>query len=920
MRFKTILTVIVVIVLTAVVAVAVILKSMDFNEYRGIISQEVHKVTGRVLKINGELDLKLSFSPAIAVNDVSFANASWGSRPEMVKIKRLEIVVNLFPLIFGDIRIKRFVLIEPDIFLETNAKGRGNWVLGKVEKPSAKLDSSGQTDKQDAIIPLINDLRIKNATLTYRDGQTQKTINLSLNSFKARSADLQSPFYLDIDGAYNKHRFEITAELGSLEQLINPTVPYPIHLKGQSIGTTIRLDGTVKMPMQGKGFDLAISAKGKELTKLVELAELPQLKGKTVPRIGPFDISAHVTDLEKKLSVTDIKAVVGKSDFVLIKVNGAVKNALEGKGLDLTISVKGKELTKLVELAELPQLNGKTIPQIGPFDVTAHVADPGGKISVTNINVTAGKKDLLLVSAKGNIKDVINVKGINLVVSAKGEEFKKIIDLAELSQLTERKLPGIGPFNISANIIGTAKAVSVSNINVNVGRNDLVLVKVTGSVKKALKAKGLDLSLYIEGSDISKLIEIAEVEAPLKGSFLVSARLTDPNNTYTLNSLQAKLGSNNLKGRASAKFDGKRPLVNVFLDTIFLDLNQFKSKEEKEKKKPEESGKKQERIFTDDPFPLEGLKAVDAVIKISNGTILSNGLKIKNLKLDMTLKRGNLSIKPLKGNFMGGSVIVNVSLKTPDKETADIKIDVNVKKVNIAKLLMEMKVTDLISKGDVEVKANIEGRGKSMQTLMAGLNGNVSVIMGKGQIENKYVDFIAADLVKLVVPGAMKKNYTMVNCFVARFDIKNGLAESKVLLFDTDNITISGEGEVDLSTEKLNLSFNPKPKRASLISIAIPINIRGTLAEPSIKLDTASVAKKVVGGILGSIINPAAILIPLVNKGTGDENPCLAALSQSKKTTTTEPASQKKQEDKKPADDLKDVLESLGKGFGGLFK
>lgn len=116
------------------------------------------------------------------------------------------------------------------------------------------------------------------------------------------------------------------------------------------------------------------------------------------------------------------------------------------------------------------------------------------------------------------------------------------------------------------------------------------------------------------------------------------------------------------------------------------------------------------------------------------------------------------------------------------------------------------------------------------------------------------------------------------------------------------------------------MALNPKPKHASLLSIAVPLNIGGTLAEPAIRPDTASVAKKVAGGFLATLINPIGILVPLASKGTGDENPCLVALSQSKKTTTTKPASQPKLEEKKPADNIKDVLEGIGKGLGGLFK
>tara|TARA_B100000315_G_scaffold251296_1_gene285827 strand:+ start:6354 stop:9359 length:3006 start_codon:yes stop_codon:yes gene_type:complete len=1001
MRIKTILTIFVAVILVAVVALALILKSMDFSKYRGLIAEKVTETTGRELKIDGEFKVKLSFIPSLTVNDVTFANASWGSRPEMAKIKRLEVQVDLLPLLSGEIKVKRFVLVEPDILLETDATGRGNWVLGIKSKETGDDDIVSTKPKQDVIVPLVNEVLIKNASLTYRDGLTQKLINLSLNNFKAHSADMQSPFYLDIDGTYNNNRFEITSELGPLNRLISPTVPYPLHLEGQTVGTAIKIDGTVKTPlkgngldltisakgeeltklielaelsqvmgrtfpkigpfdlaaqvsdpegkftvtdikvalgkkdlavvnvkgaikdaMKGKGLDLAISASGEELTKLLELAELPQLKEKKLPQIGPFDISAHVANPGGKLSVTDINAAIGKEDLSIVKVKGAIKDAMKGKGLDLAISARGEELTKLVALAELPQLKEKKVPQIGPFDITAQVSDPGGKFSATNIEVALGKKDLAVLKVKGAIKDAMKGEGLDLAISASGEDLKKLLVLAELPQLKGKTVPQIGPFDISAHVANPGGKVSVTDIKAALGKNDFALVKINGVIKNAMEGKGLDLKLSVQGSDLAKVSKLAGVEAPMKGSFQLAAHLTDPKGTLFFKRLQLQFGQSNLAGTIAVKMT-KHPAINASFTSLNLDLNEFKSpvnKKADKKKKSGQSGKSKKRVFSDEPFPIEALQTVNAKVKISKGRILSDGLELKDLVLDMNLKDGNLAVRPLMGSIAGTNFSADISLNTRQSKMAVVKTKMDIKKIDIARLLKDMKVTDLLSSGKLHLKADLDGRGDSLQTLMAGLNGNISLVMDEGKIENKYVDFIASDLVKLIVPGAMKKEYTMVNCFVSRFDIKNGLAENTGFLFDTDNITVAGDGNIDLSTEKLNLGLNPKPKHASLVSIAIPLNIRGTLAEPSIKPDTASVAKKVAGGILGSVINPVGILVPLVSKGTSDENPCLVALSNSKKTATTKPASQPKQEEKKPVDDLKDVLEGIGKGLGGLFK
>lgn len=93
MKWKTILIVAAGVVLVIIVAAVVALRSMDFNKYKGLIAGQVKSATGRELKIGGNINLEIGFSPAVVVEDVSFANAPWGSRPDMVKVRDRKSVV-----------------------------------------------------------------------------------------------------------------------------------------------------------------------------------------------------------------------------------------------------------------------------------------------------------------------------------------------------------------------------------------------------------------------------------------------------------------------------------------------------------------------------------------------------------------------------------------------------------------------------------------------------------------------------------------------------------------------------------------------------------------------------------------------------------------------------------------------------------
>ncbi|HJS30484.1 MAG TPA: AsmA family protein, partial [Alphaproteobacteria bacterium] len=79
MRLKVVLGVAAAVVVVAVGGAIVYVSTIDFNQYKGLISDQVKQATGRDLAIKGELKLAIGLSPAVAVEDVTFSNASWGS-------------------------------------------------------------------------------------------------------------------------------------------------------------------------------------------------------------------------------------------------------------------------------------------------------------------------------------------------------------------------------------------------------------------------------------------------------------------------------------------------------------------------------------------------------------------------------------------------------------------------------------------------------------------------------------------------------------------------------------------------------------------------------------------------------------------------------------------------------------------------
>src|SRR5438477_9837077 len=170
-------------VVLAGIAVFVLLETIDFNRYRSLIAAEVKAATGRDLDIAGEFHLVLSLTPTVSVSDVRFANAPWGSRPEMARLDRLEAEIKLLPLLSGTIAVREVRLIGADILLETDKAGLGNWLLQPAAAaPSSTAGSAGASP------PTIDSLSIETSVLTFRDGQTGASQQMKITAMKAAAA------------------------------------------------------------------------------------------------------------------------------------------------------------------------------------------------------------------------------------------------------------------------------------------------------------------------------------------------------------------------------------------------------------------------------------------------------------------------------------------------------------------------------------------------------------------------------------------------------------------------------------------------------------------------------------------------------------------------------------------------------------
>ncbi|NNE84324.1 MAG: AsmA-like C-terminal region-containing protein, partial [Alphaproteobacteria bacterium] len=278
----------------------------------------------------------------------------------------------------------------------------------------------------------------------------------------------------------------------------------------------------------------------------------------------------------------------------------------------------------------------------------------------------------------------------------------------------------------------------------------------------------------------------------------------------------------------------------------------------------------------------------------------------------LALDNGALALKPLDASLVGSAVSGDIGVDTRSVP-ASVSFNVKAPQLDIGELLREFADLDKL-RGGGAMNVALRGTGSSVAEIMASLNGHSRLLMGEGEVKNDFLGTVSG-LSQTVGEVFGKKEWIAIECIASDFEVTNGVANSRINVINTELLLITTEGKVDLAQEKPDLKVSPSPKGIDL-SLAVPVNVGGSLANPTFTPDTLATAKK-IGGILGAIAFPPAAILGLGELGSSD-NSCLQTAKADSPQPQAEP-SKPETPVEAVTDSAKDAIEDVGKGLKKLF-
>ncbi|MGO1273148.1 MAG: AsmA family protein, partial [Pseudomonas helleri] len=415
-------------------------------------------------------------------------------------------------------------------------------------------------------------------------------------------------------------------------------------------------------------------------------------------------------------------------------------------------------------------------------------------------------------------------------------------------------------------------------------------VALAGTLTDPLDLGALDLRLKLAGSSLSNLYPLTGVTLPDSPPYStdghLTAKLREANGaTFAYDNFNGKIGSSDIHGDLSFVASKPRPKLTgklVSNQLLMVDLAPLIGADSNDKQKARGGSSKQpaDKVLPVEEFRTERWRDMDADVEFTGKRIVQSAdLPFTDLYTHVVLTDGVLKLEPLRFGVAGGKLDAQINLNgrdTPLQGRAKLTAR-NFKLKQLFPTFEPMKT----SFGELNGDATISGTGNSVARLLGTANGNLKMLINDGAISRSLMEIAGLNVGNYVVGKIFGDKDVKINCAAADFGIKDGLATSRLFVFDTQNAIIYIDGTANFATERLDLKITPESKGFRVFSLRSPLYVRGTFAHPDAGVEAVPLLLRGAGMVaLGVIAGPAAGLLALVAPSGDVPNQCAPLLQQ----------------------------------------
>lgn len=526
--------------------------------------------------------------------------------------------------------------------------------------------------------------------------------------------------------------------------------------------------------------------------------------------------------------------------------------------------VKGQLQLTLSDTSALSQYAQRSVPVLGPLRATAQVRQQADKYALNNIKASVAGGDMS-ISITGNVADVSKLDGSNFKGKFSGISIRDTLaTLIDDFQYTSQLGTLVGSFDLRHR----RDEWGIHELSVTAMGNDDLRFAVSGTISDLTGAPLPDLvaDVNIRNQGLLKALSGLALQ-PVAGHL----RLTSSGNKFGLKA-STDIGSTAMETQAEVVYSNDEVASFILsLTTPHLYLRDLGLQAE-ETSNPQQNQKSPDQpdAFT---TMVDKLPRFPMDIQARVGGLSGHNTNIKSLDLHITGEDHRYTLRRFNVYY--------------SRALAEIQgmIDLNPTPhaITLAGQALAIPLNDLTR--DLGIKSDIEGilnlrggisaRGDNAESWLGSLDGNVAVSLEDAIIEGAAYDVLATDLLAWLYSGAALEKSTHVDCTMAQFSLRQGVANSDSIFVESPRMIATGKGEFDLVRKRLDLTLTPRSK-SRRVQIPSSITVKGDMAKPKTSISALATTVDASAEALMLIPSLAMKIFGLDKKSDGPSRPCEA--------------------------------------------
>jgi AsmA protein len=456
-----------------------------------------------------------------------------------------------------------------------------------------------------------------------------------------------------------------------------------------------------------------------------------------------------------------------------------------------------------------------------PDDITLKVADARHESALLNADF------------KGDVR-IADFITLNIEANA---DAPRLADLARAMNIDAPGGDALGKATATTRVTGKLGDLTFSNVNF---RHDSGLLGITFAGNARLNTELTYAGrVSILAPDLKQLAAAAGAKLPAGNvyrSFALTGETSGGTSNVLLKNAVVEFDDIRGTGEAALSFSG-RPKLTGALSTGPIDTTPYAAASGAPQDAKKSGG------WGDDPVDLSPLKLADADLTIKAETLKFQRFDFGPSNVLVTLKDGRLVADIKQTSLFGGAGDARLVADGSGTLPA-VGIKANINGLALKPFLNAAAGFDMLE-GSGSFQIDMSGSGATVQSLMSSLAGSGKLDFGEGLLRGVNLPELGkaaqtALTTRSIPLSAFGNNaQTRFGDMKASFTMAKGVAAMADLKLDSDVISVSGGGNLDIGQQKLSLSLYPeyKNKNEGVKGYGLPVKLSGSWTGVNLSLD-----------------------------------------------------------------------------------